>query len=102
MLNLASQHALNLPTVARLMGRVRHITGFINRSTVANHALKTKQKMLQLLNQKLKTDVNTRWNSAYQMLRRFLEQQPAICEALLSPEVRRSSTDICGKNVFKT
>uniref|UniRef100_A0A3P8P8X8 BED-type domain-containing protein n=1 Tax=Astatotilapia calliptera TaxID=8154 RepID=A0A3P8P8X8_ASTCA len=93
-LNLASQRALNLPAVARVLGRVRRITGFFNRSTVANHALEQKQKMLQLLTHKLKTDVCTRWNSAYDMLQRFLEQQPAICAALLSPEVRKSSTDI--------
>ncbi|KAM3871381.1 E3 SUMO-protein ligase ZBED1-like [Diretmus argenteus] len=93
-LNLASQRALHLPTVARLMGRVRRITGFFNRSTVANHVLETKQKLLQLPTHKLKTDVSTRWNSGYEMLQRFLEQQPAICAALLSPEVRRSNTDI--------
>ena len=93
-LNLASQRALNLPAVARLMGRVRRITGFFNRSTVANYALEKNQKMLQLPNHKLKTDVSTRWNSAYEMLKRFLEQQPAICAALLSPDVRKNSTDI--------
>ncbi|CAI5642216.1 unnamed protein product [Oreochromis niloticus] len=92
--NLASQRALNLPAVARVLGRVWRITGFFNRSTVANHALEQKQKMLQLPTHKLKNDICTRWNSAYDMLQRFLEQQPAICAVLLSPEVRKSSTDI--------
>ncbi|XP_028430301.1 zinc finger BED domain-containing protein 1-like [Perca flavescens] len=50
--------------------------------------------MLQLPTHKPKTDVSTRWNSAYEMLLRFLEQQPAVCAALLSPEVRKSSTDV--------
>ena len=50
--------------------------------------------MLQLPTNKLKTDVSTRWNSAYEMLQRFLEQQPAVCAAPLSPEVRKNSTDI--------
>ncbi|KAL3987993.1 male-specific lethal 1 [Sarotherodon galilaeus] len=93
-LNLASQRALNLPAVARVLGRVRRITGFFNRSTVANHALEQKQKMLKLPTHKLKTDICTRWNSAYDMLQRFLEQQPVICAVLLSPKVRKSSTDI--------
>lgn len=39
-------------------------------------------------------DVVTRWNSALEMLERFLEQQPAISAALLSPEVRRSEKDL--------
>ncbi|XP_026117915.1 zinc finger BED domain-containing protein 1 [Carassius auratus] len=34
-----------------------------------------------------------RWNSAYEMISRFLEQQPAVCAALLSPEVRKNVTD---------
>lgn len=58
---------------------------------VANHTLETKQKMLQLPSHKLKTDVSMRWNSAYEILLLFLEQQPAVCAALLSPEVRSAS-----------
>ncbi|XP_057714529.1 E3 SUMO-protein ligase ZBED1-like [Corythoichthys intestinalis] len=34
-----------------------------------------------------------RWNSAYEMVNRFLEQQPAITASLLSPEVRKNVTD---------
>ncbi len=73
-LNLASQWELNLPSVARLMGRVQRITRFFNRSTMANHVLKKKQKMLALPTHKLKTDVSTRWNYAYEMLWWFLKQ----------------------------
>lgn len=57
-----------------------------------------KQKCLGLKNHKLITDVATRWNSAYDMLERFLEQQPAICAALLSPEVRKAQSDLCTLN----
>ncbi|KAJ4940992.1 hypothetical protein JOQ06_027279 [Pogonophryne albipinna] len=57
--------------------------------------LKEKQRLLQLPEHKLMTDVVTRWNSAHDMLERFLEQQPAICAALLWREVRKTEKDLC-------
>ncbi|XP_053569082.1 zinc finger BED domain-containing protein 4-like [Bombina bombina] len=97
-LNLASQRALKVATLSRLLGRVRRISTFFHRSTTANHCLKEKQKCLGLKNHKLITDVTTRWNSSYDMVERFLEQQPAICATLLSPEVRKSESDLCTLN----
>nr|XP_010776357.1 PREDICTED: zinc finger BED domain-containing protein 1-like [Notothenia coriiceps] len=73
----------------------RRIVNFFRRSTTANHMLKEKQRLLQLPEHKLMTDVVTRWNSAHDMLERFLEQQPAICAALLSSEVRKTEKDLC-------
>ncbi|XP_034038593.1 zinc finger BED domain-containing protein 1-like [Thalassophryne amazonica] len=93
-LNLASQRALKLPNVARLLGRVRRITSFFRRSATASHVLRQKQKLLQLPEHKLLTDV-TRWNSAHDMLQRFLEQQPAISAALLSGEIRKTEKEVC-------
>ncbi|XP_054592246.2 E3 SUMO-protein ligase ZBED1-like [Nothobranchius furzeri] len=84
-INLASQTGLKL----------RHIVTFFHRSTTASRILKEKQKLLQLKQHKLTIDVVTRWNSALEMLERFLEQQPAISAALLSPEVRRNEKDLC-------
>ncbi|XP_078145354.1 E3 SUMO-protein ligase ZBED1-like isoform X2 [Centroberyx gerrardi] len=52
------------------------------------------QRILELPAHKLVIDVVTRWNSALEMLERFLEQQPAILAALLSPEVRRNEEDM--------
>ncbi|XP_053573689.1 E3 SUMO-protein ligase ZBED1-like [Bombina bombina] len=98
-LNLASQRALKVATLSRLLGRVRRISTFFHRSTTANHCLKEKQKCLGLKNHKLITDVTTRWNSSYDMVERFLEQQPAIYATLLSPEVRKSESDLCTLNV---
>uniref|UniRef100_A0A8C1U7M1 BED-type domain-containing protein n=1 Tax=Cyprinus carpio TaxID=7962 RepID=A0A8C1U7M1_CYPCA len=86
-LNLASQKALKVPSVDRLLGRVRRVTAFFRRSTIASQQLKQNQLLLKLPKHRLITDVVTRWNSSYDMVDRFLEQQPAICAALLSTEV---------------
>ncbi|KAJ4949461.1 hypothetical protein JOQ06_020976 [Pogonophryne albipinna] len=93
-----AQRALKVATLSRLLGRVRRIATFFHRSTTANHYLKEKQKCLGLKNHKLITDVATRWNNAYDMVERFLEQQPAICATLLSPEVRKGQSDLCTLN----
>ncbi|XP_059923557.1 E3 SUMO-protein ligase ZBED1-like [Gadus macrocephalus] len=94
-LNLASQAGLKIPAVSRLLSRVRRIATFFHRSTTATHILKEKQKMLQLPAHKLTLDVVTRWNSALDIVERFLEQQPAISATLLSPDVRRNERDLC-------
>ncbi|KAM8728456.1 E3 SUMO-protein ligase ZBED1-like [Acanthopagrus schlegelii] len=94
-LNLASQAGLKVPAVSRLLAQVRRIATFFHRNTMANHILKEKQKLLQLPAHKLTVDVVTRWNSALDMLERFLEQQPAISATLLSQDVRRNEKDLC-------
>uniref|UniRef100_A0A8C5R241 BED-type domain-containing protein n=1 Tax=Leptobrachium leishanense TaxID=445787 RepID=A0A8C5R241_9ANUR len=66
-----------------LLGRVRRIATFFHRSTIAIHCLKEKQKCRGLKNHKLITDVTTRWNSSYDMVERFLQQQHAICDVLI-------------------
>ncbi|KAJ8290610.1 hypothetical protein GJAV_G00015240 [Gymnothorax javanicus] len=84
--NLASQKALKLAAVAKLLARIRRISTFFHHSTLGKHLLGENQKLLGLKRHKLKTDVCTRWNSAYDMTDRFLEQQPAIAATLLSPQ----------------
>lgn len=51
-------------------------------------------ELLNLPLHKLKIDCSTNWNSAYDMVSRFLEQQPAIIGTLLSPLVRQSESDL--------
>ena len=94
-INLTSQAGLNLPNIASLLGRVRHIAKFFHRSTTGTRILKEKQKLLQQKAHRLPIDVVTLWNSALEMLERFLVQQPAISAALLSPKVRRNEKDLC-------
>lgn len=87
-LNLACGKALKIGSVSTLLARMRRVVAYFHRSTVATAILKEKQKLLQLPEHKLVIDVSTRWNSALDMINRYLEQQPAIYAALTSRDLR--------------
>ncbi|KAF3842706.1 hypothetical protein F7725_001555 [Dissostichus mawsoni] len=53
-----------------------------NDVTTAAHVLEQKQEMLHLPKHRLINDVATRWNSSYEMVERYLEQQSAVYSAL--------------------
>lgn len=55
-LNLASQKAMKLPKVMRLLGWIRRVTSFFRCSTIVNYQLKQKQDLLQLPKHRLITD----------------------------------------------
>lgn len=55
---------------------------FFHWSTVAAHILEQKQEMLHSPKHRLITVVPTRWNSSYEMIERYLEQQTSVCSAL--------------------
>lgn len=92
--NLACGKALKITSVSHLLARMRRVVAYFHRSTVANAILKDKQKLLQLPEHKLLIDVATRWNSALDMISRYLEQQPAIYAALTSKELRGREKDL--------
>ncbi|KAK0144340.1 Zinc finger BED domain-containing protein 1 [Merluccius polli] len=91
--NLASKRGLAVSRVVRLLGRVRRVT-FFHKSTTVTAVLANKQTQLELPRHKLITNVQTRWNSTYEMLARYLEQQAAVSAALSSPEIRRNAREI--------
>ncbi|CAM4556529.1 unnamed protein product [Leuciscus chuanchicus] len=91
--NLASKRGLAVSRVAHL-GHVRRITTFFHKSTTATAVLTNKQTQLELPRHKLITDVPTRWNSTYDMLARYLEQQAAVSAVLSCPGIRRNAREI--------
>ena len=97
-INLASQRALSVNQVSRLLDRVKNIVCFFHRSSTATTLLKDKQTLLNIPHHKLINDVPTRWNSSYDMLERFLEQQPAVLATVMSKEIRKFEKDVVSIN----
>lgn len=88
-INLASQKATGLNQIARLLGKVRRVVSFFHRSPTAAHILERKQEMLSLAKHCLIQDMTTRWNSGYDMLERYLEQQAAVYAALTEQALKK-------------
>ena len=93
-LNLSTRKGLDLPQMDRLLGRVNRIVSFFHRSDTANTQLKAKQKLLDLPQHKLLQDCKTRWNSSFDMLERYVEQQAAVQAVFLSKDIKKNVKDI--------
>ena len=91
-LNLASNKAMSIQSLQKVLAKVRSIVTFFHKSNIATEMLKEKQLALQLPQHKLINDCKTRWNSTYQMIQRFLTQRPAVLAALLDERIKRSKT----------
>jgi hypothetical protein len=94
-LNLAAQKCLAVKRVEAILTKIRRIVAFFHRSNIAAALLRTNAKSLSLPQHKLIVDVRTRWNSAYDMIARFLEMQVAVFATLRSKELgREKDTDM--------
>lgn len=93
-INLASQKAMAVQQISRLLAKIRKIVTFFHRSTTAAHVLKTKQELLQLPVHKLIQDMPTTWNSSYDMIERYIEQQAAVYSAITDKSVKKNVKDI--------
>ena len=87
-LNIEVQKALKVEEVDAVLRRVRRIVSFFHRSTHAATLLEQKALLLRLSATKLKIDICTRWNSAHDMLSRFLDMQDAVVAVIRSKELR--------------
>ena len=93
-LNLAAKKSVALNAVSCLLGKVRKIVAFFHKSTTAAQVLTNKQHMLNIPEHKLIHDVGTRWNTAHDMLERYVEQQPAIFSAMVDKAVKNTGKDM--------
>ncbi|XP_060594605.1 E3 SUMO-protein ligase ZBED1-like [Ruditapes philippinarum] len=90
-LNIAVQKCLSVKRASHLLAKIRRIVAFFHRSNIANNILQVKAEALGLPQHKLIIDVSTRWNSAYDMVSRFLEMQVAVFATLRSKDVGKVS-----------
>ena len=88
-LNLSVCRAFKVDALSRILARARKLVGHFRRSPGAAAVLREKQELLGLTLQKLIQDVPTRWNSAHDMLSRLLDQQAAVCAAVLDARLPR-------------
>ena len=87
-LQLAVEKAFHLSDVMSVLGRVRKLVGHFKKSSKATYSLREKQQLLGLPQHELIQQCDTRWGSVYNMLERFMEQQPALCAVLLESSDR--------------
>lgn len=79
-LNLVVQNGLK--EIETITKKIKIIVNFFRRSSHASSQLKATQERMGLPVLKLKTDVPTRWNSTFIMLRRILETKVAVITTL--------------------
>ena len=95
-INIAAQNVLKINGSSAVDGAFEAsgmVVAYFHKSSTANHQLEEKQALLSLPKHTLMIEVKTRWNSTYDMLERYLEQQPAVMAVLMSAGATRSDLD---------
>ncbi|XP_062587659.1 zinc finger BED domain-containing protein 4-like [Saccostrea cucullata] len=95
-INLVVKNALKIPDVVRILGKIQKLVTFFHQSTSMADLLFDKQKLLMeegsIIGHKLIMDVVTRWNSTLHMLKRILEQIPAVSAVANDPTITKSAS----------
>ena len=83
-MNLSVKKGLGVEGIGSTLNRCRcrKVIGHFNHSNLAKEALKNKQRQLNMSEKSLKQDVDTRWNSTYDMVGSVIENDEAISSVL--------------------
>ena len=81
-LNLSVKKGLAVDGVKEIVADCRKLVGYFNHSYLGSGALKSKQKQLDMPVKTLKQDVETRWNSTYDMITSVIDNDEAISTIL--------------------
>ena len=98
-LNLAARKALDISSVSQVVGRVKRLVSHFHYSTQSSNMLAAKQALLKLPKRKLVQDVDTRWNSTYDMIQSVLEQQLPISAVLMEGPSKLKDLSLESKHV---
>lgn len=83
-LNLSVHAALSVRSVVNAVSHCRKIVTHFNHSRLDREELTLKQKQLELSQHSQIKDVDTRWNSTFNMITRMCEQQAVVAAVLIS------------------
>lgn len=98
-LNLATQRALGISAVSKLLGKIRRVVNYFRRSTTAANLLRKAVTQLELPSLSLIIDVTTRWNSTADMLERYVLLRPAVYIASTNPQIRNQLDGLTEKEL---
>ena len=88
-MNLAVRKGLSLVAMDNPLLKARKTVSHFHHSALHTKALRKQQEALSLPQLKLKMDVETRWNSTYDMIVSVLANKEAIAQVLINDKVYR-------------